>query len=223
MLGAGLPSARFVCAAAAAALCAAAAVKARMVQFGVVAFPNQTVEVSVGGQRHRLAPPDMYAPYYWGNYDVPDTFTYKYIVDGAEEPFDRGGPDASRTKTYNDFYGRQHTVVELPRLPQPFGDGWTRSLGYTPLFDDSYIPTFHLAGDPVRINDVWTNMAQNNTAAVTMTVVLADYVLRFEVRFSARCRVIRYKLFLGTSISHSSADYISSERPVRHFGCGPPK
>lgn len=168
-----------------AALAVTGTAAARKIQFGVVAFPKSTVEVEVNGNRYRMSPPDMYAPYYWGNFDVPDSFTYKYVVDGVAEGFQRPSPDSSRAKTYNDLYGRAKSVVKLPNLPQPFDDGWSRGIGFTPLLDPSYIPTVHLTGDPTRINDVWTNMRANNTANVTMTVVMADYVKRFEnVRYA---------------------------------------
>lgn len=148
--------------------------------FKLIAFPTTDVlpQVFVNGYVVELTPPDPNAPYYTTMVELDSGFTYKYVVDGVAEPFDRILTDIYRPSTHNDFYGRARTVQKLLNLPWPFKDQWQRSFGLTPLFDDSYIPTIHLSGDPAVINDMFVNMEK--IVNVTMTVYTADYELKYE-------------------------------------------
>jgi len=63
--------------------------------------------------------------------------------------------------THNEFYGRKDTVSILKGLGYPDDKPkWTRSIGKTPVFDDSYIPTVIIDNGSreyfVTGNDTWT-------------------------------------------------------------------
>lgn len=155
---------------------------AARVSFGLVAFPKQRAQVAIGGRPPvDLGHPDPNEPYYMSAFDVPEGTTYKYVVDGAAEAFQRTvtREHVRNGRTHNDFFGRQVTVQKLPNLPHPFNDQWKRGLGVTPMFDDSYVPTIHLSGDRASIQNMWTKMV-NVSAAVRMTVITADYVVTHE-------------------------------------------
>lgn len=129
-------------------LAASSAASARQVAFGVVAF-GAGAEVSVGGANFPLAAPWPEDPYYNGTVEVPDGVqTYKYVVDGKPEGFERA-LDGTADRTLNDFYGREVTHQAMPQFRAPFDDDpkghWTRQ-SKSEIFDDGYIPTVHFSG-----------------------------------------------------------------------------
>jgi len=119
---------------------------ARNVKFSVIAF-GSSVSVKIGSEIYIMKKINKYTPVYTYTASLTDgTQRYKYIVDGNEEPFTRS-LDALATTTFNEFFGRKDTVKVLPEFNHPDKGSWTRSIGKTPLFDDSYIPTVHLYGE----------------------------------------------------------------------------
>ncbi|ORX50066.1 hypothetical protein BCR36DRAFT_583659 [Piromyces finnis] len=50
--------------------------------------------------------------------------------------------------TYNEFFERKETIKPLKQFKHPpTFTNWTRTIGTTKLFDDSYIPTIHIFGN----------------------------------------------------------------------------
>ncbi|ORX42391.1 hypothetical protein BCR36DRAFT_587211 [Piromyces finnis] len=113
----------------------------RVVTFSLIAFGNQ-VTVTFNGQTKNLTPLDNYSRVYQVSAECPDEeFEYIYTVDGVSEQFIRRLPKDEKS-THNEFFGRELTVSPLKGLGYPEDKPmWTRTIGKTPLFDDSYIPT----------------------------------------------------------------------------------
>eukprot|EP00833_Pecoramyces_ruminatium_P004911 jgi/Orpsp1_1/1178943/evm.model.c7180000067328.1 len=124
-------------------------VNARDVIFKVIAF-GSNVQVSVNGQVYNLKNKNTEQPMFKGKLlNAPDTaFEYFYIMDGNAEKFTRT-LEPNVLKTYNDFFGRQYTVKKLEQF-QKLSTQWTRSIGDTSLFDDSYTPTIHITGKKAK-------------------------------------------------------------------------
>jgi len=127
-----------------ATLCFIGAANARDVIFKVLGFGSK-MQVSVNGQVYNLVNKNEEQPMFKGKLlNVDGPIEYSYIMDGNQEGFTRT-LDASATKTYNDFFGRQYTILKLEQFNK-LSTPWTRSIGDTSLFDDSYIPTVHVTG-----------------------------------------------------------------------------
>lgn len=123
-----------------------ALIYARSVKFSVIAF-GSSVEVKIGSNTYIMTKVDKYTPVFRYNASLTSSdYSYKYIVDGKEEPFTRT-LDGSSTTTHNEFFGRKDTIKILPEFNHPDKGSWKRSIGKTSLFDDSYIPTVHIYGD----------------------------------------------------------------------------
>jgi len=135
------------------------AVNAASVTFRVVAPGANTVQVSVAGQSTTLTASDPDVPYYTGSANLDANVSYKYVVDGQAEPFDRT-LSSSRNQTMNDFYGREVTYANLPKLPWPITTDpqWTRMGSKTPVFDDNYFPTIFITGDAAQVTNLVTNV-----------------------------------------------------------------
>jgi hypothetical protein len=129
------------------------AVNAATVTFRVVAPGANTVQVSIGGQATTLNASDPDVPYYTGSANLDGNASYKYVVNGQAESFDRN-LSASRNQTMNDFYGRAVTYANLPILPWPITTNpqWTRMGSKTPVFDDNYFPTIFITGDSAQVS-----------------------------------------------------------------------
>jgi len=141
-------------------LCIIGNVFGRIVKFSLITFGNQ-VTVSFNGGSYQLTPVDNYSRVYSTSAMCPDEpFEYSYTVDGIGEGFNRV-LDADVKTTHNEFFGRQETVSPLKGLGYPEDKPrWTRSIGKTALFDDSYIPTVIIDDGSrdyfVTGNDTWT-------------------------------------------------------------------
>jgi len=77
-----------------------------------------------------------------------------------QETFMRKFPEGE-TETHHEFFGREKTVRPLKGLGYPEDKpSWNRSIGKTPVFDDSYIPTVIIDDNTreyfVSGNDTWT-------------------------------------------------------------------
>ncbi|ORX59962.1 hypothetical protein BCR36DRAFT_342139 [Piromyces finnis] len=122
---------------------------ARDVIFKVLGF-GSNMQVSVDGQVYNLVNKDSNQPMFKGKLlNVAETAVeYYYIMDGESENF-RRVLEPNVSKTFNDFFGREHTVQKLEQF-QKLSTQWTRSIGDTSLFDDSYIPTIHVTGEKAK-------------------------------------------------------------------------
>jgi len=145
---------------------------ARTVKFGLVAFGTKA-EVNINGEKHAMTHPNTKDPYYTLDLKVDDSdITYKYVVDGTEEEFERTLPQ-KETTTHNEFFGRKDTIKELPEFNHPDKGSWKRSIGKTQLFDDSYIPTVHIYG--TNANNTFTNASASVVKRVAF--ILKDDVI----------------------------------------------
>ncbi|KAI8575830.1 hypothetical protein K450DRAFT_259744 [Umbelopsis ramanniana AG] len=157
----------------------ALAVNAATVTFRVVAPEATNVQVSIGGQSTTLNASDPDVPYYTGSANLDANVSYKYVVNGQAESFDRT-LDSGRTQTMNDFYGREVTYANLPTLPNPIkGDSWTRMGTKTPAFDDNYFPTIFITGDDAQVQNLVANVPAQKIP-VKYTFIGPDEVKVFE-------------------------------------------
>jgi hypothetical protein len=117
-------------------------VKARTVNFSVIAFCNQGANLSLNGETIELNKETEDIPLWKTSYEVgDDDITYNYICDGTEETVVHKLA-SNETDTHNELFNREKTIYTLPKLGYPNSKKWERSLGQTELFDETYIPTF---------------------------------------------------------------------------------
>ncbi|ORX50709.1 hypothetical protein BCR36DRAFT_583296 [Piromyces finnis] len=132
----------------------------RFVTFSLITFGNEA-SVTFGGKTLPLKRIDNYSNVHSATGICPDEeFEYTYSVDGKPEGFSRVLPVNALT-THNEFFGRKDTIRPLKGLGYPENKPrWTRSIGKTSLFDDSYIPTVIFDADSREFfksgNDTWT-------------------------------------------------------------------
>jgi len=169
----------------------------RTVTFSLIAFGNQ-VSVSYNGQNVDMTPVNDYSRVYQAVCNnCPDgEFEYQYSVDGVAEQFVRKLP-AGQTTTHNEFYGRELTVSPLKGLGYPKDKPlWTRTIGKTPLFDDSYIPTviiddasrdYFVTGNDTYTIGRFTIILKNDI--FTETNVASKAQNRYEDKFQWRIKL----------------------------------
>ncbi|KAG2181758.1 hypothetical protein INT44_008573 [Umbelopsis vinacea] len=157
----------------------ALAVNAATVTFRVVAPEATSVAVSIGGQSTSLNASDPDVPYYTGSANLDASASYKYVVNGQSESFDRT-LDSGASKTMNDFYGREVTYANLPALPNPITSGsWSRMGSKTPAFDDNYFPTIFITGDDSQVQNLVSTVPAQKIP-VKYTFIGPDEVKVFE-------------------------------------------
>jgi len=148
-----------------------ALIYARTVKFSLIAFGSK-VQVKIGSTTYTMTKNNKYDPVYTYKATLDSSsYSYKYIVDGKEESFTRK-LDGTSTTTHNEFFGRKDTVKALPEFSHPDKGTWTKSIGKTPLFDDSYIPTVHIYGD---------NAEQTFTDAKSRYVSRVAFILKDDI------------------------------------------
>ncbi|KAJ3056408.1 hypothetical protein HK097_007021 [Rhizophlyctis rosea] len=163
------------------ALISPLAVIARDVQFRVVSFEGQKVDVNINGATAALTAAAG-GPYFTGTASVADgagDIIYLYVVDGKPENGTRILPSGA-TRTYNDLIGRTVSYRKLPLFPNPFPTKpkWTRESNPLPLYDDGFVPILHITAPPEQINQ----MDQLKLPGVTgsLDIFYADAVDSFQ-------------------------------------------
>jgi len=168
----------------------------RIVSFNVIAF-GQDVSVTFLGERHPMKLINDFSHVYSFSAVCPEEkFNYLYTVDGKSEGFDRW-LDVGELTTHNEFFGRKDTIRPLKGLGYPKDKPrWTRSIGKTEVFDESYIPTIIVDETSkdyfITGNDTWT--------LGRFTMILKDEIFtetnvpskaqnRFEDKFQWRVRL----------------------------------
>ncbi|KAI9316512.1 coth protein-domain-containing protein [Dichotomocladium elegans] len=168
-----------------------AAAYANAATFKVVA-PNakSSVVVSVDGNNVPLQASDPDVPYYVGEAACATSCQYKasrssnkwlsytYIVDGLEESFDR---TLEGDSTRNDVFGRPVTYSDIPDLPHPIKNKpeWTRGGSKDGIWDDRYLPTIFINGDPQQIESLVATVPKEKVN-VKFTIIDADNVQSFK-------------------------------------------
>ncbi|KAG0222213.1 hypothetical protein BGW42_006802 [Actinomortierella wolfii] len=158
----------------------AVSVNAAQVSFRVFAPGATDVQVSIGGQNTPLTAADPTIPYFTGTAEAADGATYKYVIGGTAEAFERTLVKGS-TSTYNDFANRSRTYGDIPELPWPIADRpqWTRGGKPHSIWDSNYIPTIWVQGEAGPLNALVT-APHKNKVPVTLTVVLANEIKTFK-------------------------------------------
>jgi len=113
----------------------------RIVNFSLLTFGGSAT-VTVEGKQLVMKRVDNYSSVYSVSAMVSDEeLEYTYTVDNTPEGFTRTLPPKVLT-THIEFYGRKETLSPLKGMGYPEDKPrWSRSIGKTALFDDSYIPT----------------------------------------------------------------------------------
>ncbi|KAG0736458.1 hypothetical protein G6F57_007198 [Rhizopus arrhizus] len=153
---------------------------AASIQFNLVAPSATDVKVSVNGQQVALTASNPNVPYFTGSAEVGASKTYKYVVGGTEESFDRSLTGITNS-TLNDFYNRPITYANLPQLPWPIENDpqWTRKGKKAEIFDDNYIPSVFFHGDDSQVQDLVKNVPKDKVTG-TLTFIGSNYVHSFE-------------------------------------------
>ncbi|RCH87506.1 hypothetical protein CU097_009705 [Rhizopus azygosporus] len=156
-----------------------AAVNAANVTFKVIApSAKSSVQVNVNGSLTDLKAKDPDVPLYIGSANLDDGQSYKYVVDGTAESFDR---KLNGTSTKNEFFERPITyATHIPELPSILQEGsWTRGATDDPIWDSNYIPTIFVTGQQEQMNDLIENVPKT-TYQAKITFIGPDNVTTFE-------------------------------------------
>jgi len=168
----------------------------RVVNFSLITFGNE-VTVTYGNKTIPMIRVDNYSNVRSASGFCPDEeFSYYYTVDGETEGFKRKLEPEALT-THNEFFKRKDTIKQLKGMGYPEDKPqWTRSIGKTEVFDDSYIPTIIVDEGSkdyfITGNDTWT--------LGRFTMILKDEIFteenvpskaqnRFEDKFQWRVRL----------------------------------
>ncbi|KAG1466485.1 hypothetical protein G6F46_000142 [Rhizopus delemar] len=141
------------------------AVHAASVTFKVIApTAESSVQVNINGQLTQLKAQDEDIPYYTGSAELNDGQSYKYVVDGAAETFER---ILNGTSTKNEFFNRPITyATNIPELPNILSEGsWTRGETTDPLWDSNYVPSIFVTGKSDEMEDLITNVTKKTYQA----------------------------------------------------------
>ncbi|KAI9024339.1 coth protein-domain-containing protein [Phycomyces nitens] len=139
------------------------------------------VSVSINGATTALQTADADVPFYTGTVDLPDNASYKYIVDGTAESFDRS-LESGRSATRNDFYDRPVTYANIPELPYPIKDNnWDRETQDSPMWDSNYIPSIFITGIQSEMDNLVENVPKGDVVYKTkFTFIGPDDVFTFK-------------------------------------------
>ncbi|KAF9912765.1 hypothetical protein BX616_010230, partial [Lobosporangium transversale] len=145
-------------------LAALASVAFADITFNVVGYPSSptgSFGVSIGGTVHKLIANETTFPVFKGT--VPGTtgtVQYSYVELDPQggvvktEPFVRQLANQSETSTLNEFFERQTTVWELPKLPYTYLATYPSK---TKAFKQKQIATIHVTGPKALIDEMNAN------------------------------------------------------------------
>ncbi|KAF9919821.1 hypothetical protein FBU30_010486 [Linnemannia zychae] len=147
-------------------LAALASVAFADIKFNVVGYPSTTTGtfgVSIGGTVHRLAATQDTFPFHTGTVaGVDGHVEYSYVEidsDGATvkaESFTRKLQDPAKdTETLNEFFDRQTTVWDFPKIPYTYLAHYPSK---TKAFKHKQIATIHVTGSPSAIEEMNKNV-----------------------------------------------------------------
>jgi len=140
-------------------------------KFSVVSF-NGTCKLEVNGQSYDMTQEDPKVPLYTTTVDVPVQTSYKYVCGGVQD-VERVLQDPATT--HNELVGREKTVTNMPEFGFPNKKPWTKSIGRTPLFEQSYVPIVIINGE----KNYFTGEVRS-TKFNSITFVLKDEVHTFQ-------------------------------------------
>jgi len=173
----------------------------RIVNFSVISF-GRDATVTFNGKTLDMIPVDNFSGVRSISSVCPDEeFEYFYTVDGKQETIVRKLP-VGQLSTHNEFFERKDTISPLKGLGYPPDKPrWTRSIGKTETFDDSYIPTiiidkssrnfFVTAPDAGTIKRVTFILKDN---IFTEENVAAKTQNRFQDKFQWRIKLVNTKV-----------------------------
>jgi len=173
----------------------------RIVNFSVISF-GRDATVTFNGKTLDMIPVDNFSGVRSISSVCPDEeFEYFYTVDGKQETIVRKLP-VGQLSTHNEFFERKDTISPLKGLGYPPDKPrWTRSIGKTETFDESYIPTiiidkssrnfFVTAPDAGTIKRVTFILKDN---IFTEENVAAKTQNRFQDKFQWRIKLVKTKV-----------------------------
>ncbi|KAG0074654.1 hypothetical protein BGZ90_010575 [Linnemannia elongata] len=153
------------------------------ITFNVVGYPSvstNTFGVSIDGTITKLNAGEETFPVWTG---VVPTATsavqYAYVELNAAgvavktEPFVRKLINATHTRTENEFFERQTTTWELPKLPYTYLATYPSK---TKAFKQKQIATIHITADVAEMNEMNTNPKGDKDYRVTFRFINADTI-----------------------------------------------
>ncbi|KAI9236419.1 MAG: coth protein-domain-containing protein [Podila humilis] len=143
------------------------------VTYNVVGFPDTpggSFAVEVNGKTHKLTTTPATFPLWSANVaGASASSAYKYVklsdtgVAVQKESFKRSFANKKATATVNEFFQRQITQNNLPKVPQVYKDVRSKA---APNFDETQIGTIHVTADPAIFDDMVKNPLDEERKAI---------------------------------------------------------
>jgi len=178
----------------------------RIVSFNLLTF-GKNVSVTFNSKTLNMAPVDNFSNVYSVSAVCPeDDLEYYYTVDGVPEGFTRT-VEKGKLTTHNEFFGRKETLSPLKGLGYPADKPrWSRSIGKTEVFDDSYIPTiiidsgsrdYFVSGNDTYTIGRFTMVLQDEIFTETNVASKAQnrYQDKFQWRIKLENKIHKRKVF----------------------------
>ncbi|KAF9364994.1 hypothetical protein BGX34_011753 [Mortierella sp. NVP85] len=153
------------------------------ITFNVIGYPSvrtNTFGVSIGGTIHKLATDENSFPVWKGTVPgVDGTVQYQYVETNAQggavktESFVRSLHNQTATSTYNEFFERQTTVWELPKLPYTYLATYPSK---TRAFKQKQIATIHLTAPVASITEMMANPTNDKDYKVNFRFINSDII-----------------------------------------------
>ncbi|KAG0244502.1 coth protein-domain-containing protein [Mortierella sp. GBAus27b] len=162
------------------------------ITFSVVGYPAATTGsfgVSIGGTVHKLASGEDLFPVWRGT--IPGTagdVQYSYVeLDAAGNPvkteaFVRSLADPKKTATLNEFFDRQVTEWELPKIPYTYLATYPSK---TRAFKQKQIATIHLSASKEHIDEMNANPTNDKEYKVKFKFINSETIhIQNNITFS---------------------------------------